>query len=73
MEIAIMALIGVAIGYMMGRQSTRDKQKIEAHETIDKVVEVPEVFRKEEEMPDDPIMEAFNNMMTYDGTEQGES
>ena len=70
MEIAIVALIAVVIGYLMGRQSTKDKQRVVEGKPLEKISIKPEFLKEHKEAETDPIMDGFANMMMYDGEEQ---
>ena len=61
-------LIGVIVGYLMGRQSVQDKQKIKEGKPI-QPIKLFDFTDKEEEEPSD-FEQGFANLMEYDGSKQ---
>lgn len=67
-------LISVTIGYAMGRQATKDRQRIKDSKPLEsvKLPDIPKIPRKIKEPENDPIYEGIMNILSYEGENQHE-
>ena len=72
MEIAILMLVSVTLGYLMGRQATKDKQHIKDNKPLERfnIPSIPNVLKKDKEPEKDLVYEGLMNILSYEGENQ---